>query len=312
MDFVPIRLSTLRHKVNFEFNIYLKLKAKYIKYVHSGDDIEKERLKQLKKNKVRQLFIEDSDEEKYQNFLDFSLEAAANDPNLSAEDKAETASGVASAAAEDFHEDPESIEAYKTVERASKGIMEIVGKNTDVLVQFYKKVQASNSDVIFKHAISTTALASCLAEDSKIEKDEMQNIALASMVLDIGMVRMEEHKTLFTRNVSEFSVEEMKAYKQHPNLSCDILNGKEYVNPRILELVKTHEERKSGQGFPEGTNQLDQGQSIVAICDCYDRLVTCYEMDHKAAIEEMVINQVGNFDLELIQQLKKVIKKQGF
>ena len=104
----------------------------------------------------------------------------------------------------------------------------------------------------------------------------------------------------------------MKAYKQHPQLSCDILNGKDYINPRILELVKTHEERKSGGGFPEGTTKLDSSQSIIAICDFYDRLITCYGMEHKAAIEELVINQVGNFDLELIQQLKKVIKTQGF
>ena len=99
MNYVPIRLSTLRPKVDFGFDIYLKLTSKYIMYIRSGDDIELDRLKQLKSKKVRQMFIADSDEEKYQNFLDFSLSAAATDPNLSAEDKAETASGVASAGA---------------------------------------------------------------------------------------------------------------------------------------------------------------------------------------------------------------------
>ncbi len=311
MEYVPIRLSTLRPNVNFEFNIYLRLKTKFIKYVHRGDDIEHARLKQLRKNKVRQLFIEDCDEEKYQQFLDYSLEAAATDPNLTAEDKAETASGVAAGAAEDFHEDPESVEAYKNVERASKGIMNIVGKNTDVLVQFYKKVQESATDIVFKHAISTTALAACLAEYKQLPQEEMQNIAAASMVLDIGMVKMPEHKDLFSRDMEEFSVEELKAYKQHPNLSCEVLAGRDYINPRILELVKTHEERKSGLGFPDGIISLDLAQSIVSICAFYNHLITYKGMGHKAALEEMVINQVGNFELDLIQDLKAVIKQQG-
>jgi hypothetical protein len=34
-------------------------------------------------------------------------------------------------------------------------------------------------------------------------------------------------------------------------------------------------------------------------------------MNHKDAIEEMTINQLGNFELELIQNLKTVIKKQS-
>ena len=298
-------------KVSFGFDIYLKLTSKYIMYIRNGDDIEQERLKQLKTKKVRQMFIADSDEENYQDFLDNSLSAAATDPNLTAEDKAETASGVANAAVEDLHDDPESIQSYKSVERASKGIADIVGKNTDVLLQFYKKVQESDGDPVFKHAISITALAVCLAEHLQMTSDEISDIAAASMVLDIGMTKMKDKKDLFTKNYKDFTPQDWIAYKKHPELSCEIVEGKSYINPRVLQLVKTHEERKSGSGFPEGIVNLDLDQNIVAICNCYDRFITCDGMSHKDAIQEMIINQVGNFDLELIQKFKAMMKKQG-
>ena len=58
---------------------------------------------------------------------------------MSSEAKAEVASGVATAAVEDFYENPLSEMAFKMTERAGKGVVQILANNKDVLAQIYAR-----------------------------------------------------------------------------------------------------------------------------------------------------------------------------
>ena len=53
ISFVPIQLSTLVGDVPLTFDVYIKVDDRCILYVRTGDDIETDRLKSLKKKKVR-------------------------------------------------------------------------------------------------------------------------------------------------------------------------------------------------------------------------------------------------------------------
>lgn len=312
MNYVPIRLRTLIPNIEFDFNVYLKLNDKYLLYVREGDDIEYKRLKHLVEKKVKQLFIVDQDENKYQKFLDRGLMEAADNPMMSAKDRAVTASGVAGAAVEDMHEDPESFATYKLLERGAKGIVRIVGKKQDVLKEFYKVVKESEADPNFKHAITVASLATCLGDVLQLQDQDLEYLGVSAMLLDIGMVKMtKEARTLFTRNYKEFTNDDWIQYRQHPIHSANILNGKEYINKTILELVASHEERRSGEGFPTGKKDVNLKQEILGICSCYDRMVTCLGIKPDDALSDIQINQLGNFDLELIKQFKKMLKSQG-
>ncbi len=313
MDYVPIRLRTLVPNVPLTFDIYIKLSERYLLYVRSGDDIELQRLQRLQSKKVKQLFIPDDAETLYQKFLDHALIEAANNTQMTAVDRAATTADVASTAMEELHADPESLATFQRLEKAAQGIVQVIGKKTDVLKEFYTVNQDSSVDVLFQHAMNVASLASCLGEFLQFSMEELENLSIAAMLLDVGIVKMPSGaKRLFTTPYEEFTKEDWEIYRDHPKLGSEMLNGKTYINREILEIINDHEERKSGNGFPRGTTTTTKYLQIIGICECYDRIVTCLGKSHKEALDEIQINQLGNFDLELIKSFKKLLKIQGF
>ena len=73
MIFVPVRTSTLKPDVHLTFEVYVKIQDRYVLYIRKGDDLRLQRLENLKKQKVRQMFIPAEQETDYQNFLDFNI-----------------------------------------------------------------------------------------------------------------------------------------------------------------------------------------------------------------------------------------------
>ena len=58
MDYVSIRVSTLRGDQKIEFNAYLKINEKMVLYLRQGDSFEGDRLKRLKEKKLRKRLLQ--------------------------------------------------------------------------------------------------------------------------------------------------------------------------------------------------------------------------------------------------------------
>lgn len=307
MEYVPIRVTTLKPGVDLPFDIYIKLKTKYLLYFNGGDDINEGRILKLRDKKVKQLFINSADELKYQQFLDDSLLRAATSDDMSSQEKADVASGVASAAVEDMQEDPNSQASYRMAQRAAKGIVQIICKNSDVLKNIFAR--ESDQDLSVKHAVNVSSLSIALAQAMGLEEEKLEDIGIAGLLHDIGQTKMsEEAQVLFEKPYEDFSQEDWKLYKPHPEIGCQILKDKPYVNAEILEMILNHEERKSGTGFPRGVKLTSLSQEIVALCSLYDRNVTYLKKSHKQTIKDMMIDELGNFNFELINKFKEVLR----
>lgn len=312
-EYVPIRLSTLRGHVVFTFNIYIPMKEKFILYVRNGDDIEQERLNNLKEKKLRQLFIESEAESNYQAYLDAGLESAINDVSMSKDDKAAAVSGAAGQAVDGMSKEPDSVAAYKMTEKAAGGLRQVLGKDPEVLKYIFQKSSESGSaDVGTRHGINSAALAVALGEAIKLKGTEIGNLGVAGLLHDIGMSKIPPDKQyLLTTAYDKFSNDDWKVYKPHPALGAELLNGKEHINPEILHLINIHEERKSGNGFPKGITKMGPVEEVLALTCWYDRLVTCLGWSHKAAFENLKIDQLGNFDMKILDKFKTVLQSQG-
>jgi HD-GYP domain-containing protein (c-di-GMP phosphodiesterase class II) len=307
MDFVPIRLSTLKPGVDLPFDIYIKLKTRYLMYMKGGDDINESRIDNLKTKKIKQLFINCADELRYQGFLDDSLLRAATSNDMSASEKADVATGVASAAIEDMKDDPHSQASYRMAQRAAKGIVQIICKNSDVLKNIFAR--ESDQDLSVKHAVNVSSLSIAMGQAMGLDDEKLENIGIAGLLHDIGQTKMsEDAQLLFEKKYEDFTQDDWKLYKPHPSLGCELLKDKPYVNAEILEMILNHEERKSGTGFPRGVRITSLSQEIVALCSLYDRHVTYLKKPHKQTIKDMMIDELGNFDFGLMNKFKEVIR----
>jgi hypothetical protein len=89
-----------------------------------------------------------------------------------------------------------------------------------------------------------------------------------------------------------------------------MLSDKPYVNPRVIELVRAHEENNSGDG-PLKKKKLDQMEAILSLCNNYDKRVSEPKSSPRTAIKDLQVEEVGNYDLELIKSFIEMLKAEG-
>lgn len=138
--------------------------------------------------------------------------------------------------------------------------------------------------------------------------DKLFILGTAALLCDIGLASLEEdYQKFFTRNLSEFEAEELKRYKEHPLKSAQILQSKDYASSQVLSIISNHEEKLNGSGFPRGITNLSNEEKIVSLCNRFSVMTVGMKISKEQALKELILQDVGAYDLELINMLKGLI-----
>lgn len=316
-SYLPIRVKTLQGELTLGFDLYIKLPHKTLLYVRGEDDIEIERIERLKVKKVRKLYIVDEQEPQYQAYIDRTLDSVMQNDNISMEEKSGMVVAAGEATAERIYEDPESKKSYLAAQNTTMNLINVLGQNDDLLKGIFdRKVEESedgqaNYDAkMQKHSVNTSSMAISFGEYLKFPKAVVECLGVAGLYHDIGY-KVYEDKSLFFKKQDELSNDELVEYRKHPTIGADLLKEKEFANQDIVNMILTHEERKSGDGFPNQITNLELPQEVLALCAYYDRCVTIFGMSMDETFDNIKIDQVGAFDLNLINKFKSFIKKAG-
>lgn len=316
MGYLPIRLSTLKSEIKLGFNVYVQLPHKILLYARGNDDIEFHRIGYLKKKKVRKLYINDSEEFKYQDYIDRCLNAAMSDDSVSLEEKADLVVGASEATAERIYEDPHSKKSYDAAQNTATNLINVLGKSDEILRGIFDhKGEGESTDdyKMQKHAVNTSSLCISFAEYLKLDKAIVEFLGVAGLFHDVAYSTYEDeaHKKLFFKEVKEMSAPELTVYKEHPKKGGEILQDKDFASPEVIDLIMAHEEKRGGNGFPNKLANLSPGQEVLSICAFYDRETTCLGKSRDAVLEDFNVNQLGNYDLEIMKKFKAFVKKSG-
>lgn len=117
-------------------------------------------------------------------------------------------------------------------------------------------------------------LARSVGEAMGIEKDELNNIEMAGMIHDIGLLALPEE--LWTMDPQRMSDKQLRMYSQHPVMGSVILDRVQRLGD-VGELVLFHHEHVDGNGFPNGLKgtQIPLGSKIIlAVSDYYETFET--------------------------------------
>jgi len=316
MGHLPIRVSTLKSDIKLGFDIYVQLPHKTLLYARGQDDIESHRIGYLKNKKVRKLYIDDKDEQHYQDYIDKCLTAAMQDDSISLEDKADLVVGSGEATAERIYEDPHSKKSYDAAQNTATNLINVLGQSDEILKGIFDhKLSEDNSTdeaKMQKHSVNTSSLCISFAEHRKLPKSSVEFLGVAGLFHDVAYATFSgDKKHLFFKEVSEMSAEELTLYKDHPKIGADILSDKEFASKEVFNLMLAHEEKMGGNGFPNKLMKLTPEQETLSICAFYDREVTCLGKERDAVLEDFKINQIGNYDLKVIKEFKSFVKKAG-
>ena len=310
MDFTPLRISTVKPLKRLTFDLYIFFKDQYLCYVKSGDQLTQEKHTKLKVQQIVKFFITESDELNYQKFLDLLLSETLNNPNASVEEKIHVVEGAATSAVERMQLNPGSESAYRMTETAAKSLRQVIKNNPESLKKIFGKKVEKNEEII-KHSLNVCALSVKLAEILRCSEQELDDLGTAALIHDIAIPQMNKNDIqLFNKPRRLLTNEEKRVYFLHTKDAINLLQAKPYVNKTILDLVANHEEVLSGTG-PNKKKKLSKLEEILSMVNNYDKRIITNKTTPMQTLKDMMIDEIGNYNLDLLNEFKKVLHSEG-
>lgn len=305
MEYVPVRVSTLRGDQQVEFDAYVKLNEKYVLYIRKGDSFEGPRLTRLKGKKLKRMYIVPDDEENYRKYLSKNIEMAYDsNSGKSIETRSEVVQGIQQSNAENVMENVDSAEVYNEAKTGVARFVEFLQKENAAIAHILKLDNADRT--IAHHGVTVSTLATALAAKLGItDSKSSQMLGLGGLIHDMEHF----HSGLdLARPLSAFSGKELELYKEHPLSGATRLLDKKHVDKSVINIIVQHEEFVGGGGFPKGLreSQMDPLSVIVATANALDRLITFEGVPKKDAAKELMIRSVGKYPLEHMKALANI------
>jgi len=148
------------------------------------------------------------------------------------------------------------------------------------------------------HAQRVSELASVVAWQMGLRKEEVRQIEKAAILHDIGKIGVADAVLAKPGPLDDTEWAEMR---RHPELGCGMLQGIDFLKD-ATEIVYAHHEYYDGSGYPRGLkgDEIPLGARIFAVVDAYDA-ITSYRPYRKAqphckAVEEIMRNNGTQFD----------------
>lgn len=145
-------------------------------------------------------------------------------------------------------------------------------------------------------------------------EDEIENIALASIMHDVGKITIPDAVLC---KPGKLTPEEYEVMKSHTTKGVSILEHipqlrESGIYDYACDIARHHHERWDGRGYPDGLagNQISTWSQVVSLADVYDAL-SCKRVYKKSfpreqVVEMIVTGQCGAFNPRLLDSFLDV------
>lgn len=150
-------------------------------------------------------------------------------------------------------------------------------------------------------------------ETGKILPEDIESIALASRVHDLGKIGIGNDILL---KDGPLTAEQRQNMEKHPVIGADILASYSAFG-KAVPIVRHHHERWDGTGYPDGLQgeQIPIGSRIIAIVDAYDAMTSdrSYRagMKPEIAVEHLRDGMWTQFDPDICKKFIDLLIKDG-
>lgn len=163
------------------------------------------------------------------------------------------------------------------------------------------------------HAMCVSDLAAKLARELGLTEDQIQEIALAGMVHDIGKLKISRY--IYGRQEDTMRIEETQYIRRHAQLGEQILR-KQGFSDNICNMVLYHHENYDGSGYPFNLRgeEIPLGARILRVCDVFAALIA--DRPYRKAFDintaiRLLIDEVKNFDMRIFLAFQSVVHTQS-
>ncbi|MCC3375261.1 HD domain-containing phosphohydrolase [Cohnella sp. REN36] len=179
------------------------------------------------------------------------------------------------------------------------------------ILQLLARTAEYRDDETGQHTQRVGELARRIAAELGLQHEEIDLIARATPLHDIGKIGISDDILL---KPGRFTPEEFEQMKRHTTIGASILEGTVFP---VLQLAGTialsHHEKWNGTGYPNGLSGEDipLAGRIVALADFYDALTheRPYKQawSHEQAIEEIRRQKGVHFDPHVVEAFLRVV-----
>ena len=123
-----------------------------------------------------------------------------------------------------------------------------------------------HTDRVVRHSLA-------LGRVFKLEFDALQSLEWGAYLHDIGKIAILDAILL---KPGPLSPEEWTAIREHPQIGYDILEELHFLPLETLQIVRSHQERMNGSGYPDGLigAEIPFLARLFAVIDVFDALIS--------------------------------------
>jgi len=220
------------------------------------------------------------------------------------------------------------VHTHLELNRLRNHLEDLVGERTAELKESEKKLRTSLLDSITAlaatvemrdpytagHQRRVAQLAVAIAKDLQLPEEQIEGIHLASVVHDVGKIRVPAE---ILNKPGRLTALEFSLIKEHAQNGHEILKTINFPWP-IAQIVLQHHERLDGSGYPQAlkSDQILLEAKIIAVADVVESM-----MSHRpyrpgfgldAALDEIELNKGKFFDSAVVEVCIKLFREQGF
>jgi HD-GYP domain-containing protein (c-di-GMP phosphodiesterase class II) len=158
------------------------------------------------------------------------------------------------------------------------------------------------------HAERVAVYAVATGHELGLRDDDLLHLRYAATLHDVGKVKVD---ATLVNKLGKLEDEEIEAMKLHAELSLELLEEFDWLQP-ALPMIIHHHERWDGQGYPTGlgANLIPLGARIIAVAETFDFLTTEAGWSRKLtpdeANEELRACARTQFDPDVVEAFLRV------
>ncbi|MDQ0216601.1 HD-GYP domain-containing protein (c-di-GMP phosphodiesterase class II) [Oikeobacillus pervagus] len=213
----------------------------------------------------------------------------------------------------------QSIEAYgREFQRWKSGIGVDMAKMRQIILPLLRALSlhtdklytlhhySTKENYLFHHAVATAVISGEIARTLKYDKGLVIQTALAGLLSDCGMAKLNGAILDQNRALTEY---EYKKVKNHTLYSYNMVKDESLLKPIAKLAIFQHHERLDGSGYPlqEKGKRIHQISQIVGIADTYHAMTSERLYRKKQApfkvLEIIQQDFFGKFELQVVKAL---------
>jgi len=155
-------------------------------------------------------------------------------------------------------------------------------------------------------------VARAVAEEMNLPEDGILEVALATLLRDIGKAGI-DHEVLKEDGV--FNEGQLNEMREHVTTGVRLLEHIEFPW-KVIPVIRHHHERYDGLGYPDGLKgpEIPLGARILAVVDSYLAMLSgrSYRkgLSRDEAFEELQRHAGAQFDPEVVEVVLRVVEQQ--